>query len=102
MDGQIVQINFNRGIALGCDTDNGIGPQCDLRRRFQIDSRGQHAAMLMVGMVAADLRAARRGKAIACLHLQMPPFSAFRRVSFSILYSILEHPASAFPQSPAV
>ena len=74
VDGQIIQINLDRGIALGRNADDGIGPQRDLRRRFQIDSRSQHAAVLMVGMVAADLRAARRGKAIACLHMQTPPF----------------------------
>ena len=82
MDGQIVQVYLNRGVALGRDADDGVGPQRDLRRRLQIDGRGQHAAVLMVGMVAADLRAARRGKVIACLHMQVPPFPTLRRVIF--------------------
>ena len=96
VDGQIIQIDLDRGIALGRNADDGIRPQRDLRRRFQIDSRSQHAAVLMVGMVAADLRAAWRGKAIACLHMQTPPFPPPPGgASFSVLYLISSLPARA-------
>ena len=45
----------------------------DFGRCFQIDGGGQHAAVLMVGVVAADFRASGRGKEEVLFHESVPP-----------------------------
>ena len=54
------EVNLAHGIALGLDTDLVGAVDAYSCHSIQIDSTGQNAAMLMICMVAADFRAARR------------------------------------------
>ena len=63
-DGQIVQRDLAEGITLGEDTDHALAVLGDGGHGLQIDGPGQDPAELMVGVVAADLGAARRGEEV--------------------------------------
>ena len=68
MDGQIVEVDRDRREALRVDQNEVRAVEPDLSVRLHIDRGSQNAAVLMVGMVAADLGAAGRGKVIELFH----------------------------------
>ena len=72
MNSQIRQADLRVRIALGYDPDAVRTVQPHLGLRFQLDGRGQHAAVLVVGVIAADLGAPGRGKMIEPVHMRPP------------------------------
>ena len=75
-DREVVQADLDGLVALRIHTDDVRAVEGHLRRRLHIDRRRDHAPMLMVGVVAADLRAPRRGKMIRFIHSE-PPSGTF-------------------------
>ena len=64
-DGQAVQADFQSGVALGLDADDVLAVGGGAGQHVQVHAAAQHPAVLVVGVVAADLGAARRGDAPA-------------------------------------
>ena len=65
---EVGQIDLYRGITIRMYPNNIGTVQCDLSGGFQIDRRCQHTAVLMIGMVAADFRAAGSRETIVFCH----------------------------------
>ena len=61
-DLQAVQLHNVHGEALALDADDVLPVGSHGGNDIQVDTAGQHQAVLVVGVVAADLRAARRGE----------------------------------------
>ena len=61
-DVQAVQLHHHRRIPLALHPDDVLPIEAHRRDGIQINARGQDPAMLVVGMVAADLGAPRRGE----------------------------------------
>ena len=59
---QRIQRDLTEGTALGEQADQALPVRGDGRRGIQIDGPGQHLAQLMVGVVAAQLRAPGGGE----------------------------------------
>ena len=59
---QGIQADLAQGVSLGLDPDHIGAIGANRRHRIQIHGTSQNTAPLMVRMVAADLRAARRGE----------------------------------------
>ena len=62
MDLQIAELHHVHREPLALQPDDILPIGSDSGNDIQIHTAGQHPAMLVVGMVAADLRAARRGE----------------------------------------
>ena len=60
--GQAVQRDLEGGISLGVDADDVQPVGCGAGQHIQIHAAAQHMAVLVVGVVAADLSAARAGE----------------------------------------
>ena len=83
---QIVQVDLHRLVALGIHADDVRAGQGDLRRGLHVNCCRQHTAVLMVGVVAADLRAAGGGKMIGVSHFE-PPSKIVSRQPCPIRYT---------------
>ena len=74
---QVAKVNLNRPISLRIDADNVRAVERHLRRRGHIDRRSQYTAVLVVGVVAADLGTAGRRKnkkVLSILNLRQESF----------------------------
>ena len=91
-DGEIIQVNLECRIALGLNIDTIGTIEPNLCSGFQIHSRCQNTAMLMVGVITADFSSARGRVYIAFFH------SDFSFVCFGIF--ICGQPGSAGWPSP--
>ena len=74
VDGQILQVDGNGGIALGFDADQVGAVQVDVSDGLQIDSSCHNSAMLMVSVVAADFGTAGSRENIMFIHVDIPLF----------------------------
>ena len=71
-DSQIIQLNGDRRISIGFDL-NGVGlVQPNNCLCFQIHCSCEDTAVLVVGVVAADLRPARSGEMVGLVHINSP------------------------------
>ena len=66
--GEVPERNLHGRIALREHADRAAARQADIRGRFEVDGRGEDAAVLVVGVVAAELHAAGCGKVKDLLH----------------------------------
>ena len=71
VDGEVGERNLHRRISLGGHGNDAPVIERHLGHGLQVDGGGQDAAVLMIGMVAADFRAARRGE-MKYLHRILP------------------------------
>ena len=69
VDGEVGQVNLHRGVAFGGHGDDAAVIEGHLRHGFQVDGGSQHAAVLVVGVIAADLGAAGSRKMINLRHI---------------------------------
>ena len=67
--GKVAQLYFHRGVALGADADDAVVPRRDLGAGLKIDGGGEHTAVLMIGVVAADLGSAGGGEVKCRAHI---------------------------------
>ena len=68
MDGQVIQVNFNGGIAFRLDPDIVGTVQPDIGYGFQIHRGCENAAALVIGMVSTDFRSAGSGEYVVFFH----------------------------------